>query len=125
MAVTDLEFPRPVTDMCADLAGQGFDVLEDGPAHLLLQGPVRAGGRWLEAFVLITADDGRWSLAARFEGMARSIPVGTWQVYLDGVPARDLAAQAAFVRYRLGEAARVIGCTPQAERELVRLSTRG
>jgi hypothetical protein len=125
MAVTELEFPRPVADMCADLAGQGFDVLEEGRRHLLLQGPVNTEGHWLEAFVLITVERGQWSLAARFEGMTAPIPVASWQTYLDGEPDADLSAQASFVRFRLAEAARVISSTPQAERELARLSGAG
>ena len=122
MAVTEPQFPRPVRQMCADLAGQGFDVVEEDVGQLLLQGPVKAGVSWLEAFVRIWVEGGRWSLAVRFEGMSRPIPIGAWQAYLDGRPGSDLATQAAFVRFRLAEAARVISSTPQAERDLTRLA---
>jgi hypothetical protein len=90
----------------------------------VLQGPVRDGRQWLEAFVRISVERGSWSIAVRFEGMSRWIPAGSWRTYLDGVaPAEpDLDGQASFVRYRLSEAAGAIGAAPQAERELVRLS---
>jgi hypothetical protein len=125
MAVTDLECPRPVAEMCADLAGQGFDVLDERreaeSEYLLLQGPVKSGGRWLEAFVRITAERGRWSIEVRFEGMSRWIPINTWLAYLDGGPGdTDLAGLTSFVRFRLSEAAEVL--TPQVERELARLT---
>ena len=92
--------------------------------RLGLQGPVRDGRQWLEAFVRISVERGSWSIAVRFEGMSRWIPAGSWRTYLDGVaPAEpDLDGQASFVRYRLSEAAGAIGAAPQAERELVRLS---
>jgi len=127
MAVTDLDCPRPVADMCADLAGQGFDVLDEQRVaeseHLVLQGPVKANDRWLEAFVRITAQPGHWSIEVRFEGMSRWIPINTWLAYLDGGPGdTDLAGLTSFVRFRLSEAAEVITSTPRAERELARLT---
>jgi hypothetical protein len=127
MVVTDLEFPRPVADMCADLAGQGFDVLDEFRdaelGYLVLQGPVKANGGWLEAFVRIVTEREHWTIEVRFEGMSRWIPTGTWRAYLDGEPGGpDLAGHTRFVRYRLGEAAQVITSRPQAERDLVRLT---
>lgn len=129
MAVTELEFPRPVADMCADLAGQGFDVLNEqrggiGGLLLELQGPVNVSGQWLESYVRISADGGHWSISVRFEDMSRWIWAQAWEAYLDsaelGEP--DLTRQASFVRYRLPEAALALHSKPGAERELIRLT---
>lgn len=128
MAVTDLEFPPPVGDMCADLAGQGFDVLNEQHGHaallLELQGPVKAGAQWVEGFVRISADRGHWSISVRFEQMSRWIWSQVWEAYLDGVELGDpdLKRQAEFVRYRLPEAAAAIHTEAAAERALIRLT---
>lgn len=126
------EFPRPVADLCADLAGQGFDVLDEhsgaGGPQLVLQGPVRVGREWLEAFVRIAADDGQWPIEVRFEGMSHWITVPAWEVYLDGRDQEDgpeLTRRTRFVRSRLPEAADKIRTTPFAERELVHLANSG
>jgi hypothetical protein len=128
MAVTKLEFPRPVGDMCADLAGQGFDVLNEqqgaGGLLLELQGPVKAGGQWVEAFVRISAEVGHWSISVRFEPMSRWIWTQIWEAYLDGTELGepDLTRQAAFVRRRLPDAAVAIHSEAAAERAMVRLT---
>ncbi|HEV2781817.1 MAG TPA: hypothetical protein VGX25_20720 [Actinophytocola sp.] len=126
----ELEFPRPVADLCAALAGQGFDVLDErytgGGLVLILQGPAVVDGEWMEAFVRVAERDGRWSICLRFEGMANWITARAWEAYLDGTEpdVRDLAGRAHFVRYRLADAARAIRATPHAERVLVRLTER-
>src|SRR5690349_5539936 len=129
MAVTELELPGPVADMCADLAGQGFDILNEqrgelGGLLLELQGPVKAGGQWLEAWVRISADAGNWSISVRFGDMSRWIWTQTWEAYLDGkdLGEPDVTRQASFVRHRMPEAALALRATPGAERELVRLT---
>lgn len=128
MAVTRLEFPRPVGDMCADLAGQGFDVRGEqhgaGGQLLELQGPVKAGGQWVECFVRISATLGHWSISVRFEHMSRWIWTQVWEAYLDGVELGEpnLARQASFVRHRLPDAAVAIRSEAAAERELIRLT---
>lgn len=125
------EFPRPVADLCADLAGQGFDVLDErraaGGPQLVLQGPVRVAREWLEAFIRIAADNGQWSISVRFEGMSHWITVPAWAAYLDGpdLARLDLNRRARFVRYRLPEAAETIRTAPYAERELVQLAEAG
>ena len=130
MAVTELELPQPVGDMCADLAGQGFDVLNEqrGRSGLLLelQGPVKAGAQWVEGFVRVSADRGHWSISLRFEQMTRWIWSQIWEAYLDGVELGepDLKRQAQFVRYRLAEAALAIHTEAAAERALIRLTER-
>jgi hypothetical protein len=128
MAVTEWEFPRPVADMCADLAGQGFDVLSEqrgaGGLLLELQGSVNASGQWQESFVRISADAGHWSISVRFEGMTRWIWAQAWEAYLDGTELGepDLGRQATFVRHRLPEAALILRAKPGAVHELVRLT---
>jgi hypothetical protein len=128
VAVTESEFPRPVGDMCADLAGQGFDILNEqrGARGLLLelQGPVKAGGQWVEAFVRISADGGHWSISVRFEHMSRWIWTQIWEAYLDGIELGepDLTRQASFVRHRLPDAAVAIHSEAAAERALIRLT---
>lgn len=128
MAVTRLEFPRPVGDMCADLAGRGFDVRSEqhgaGSLQLELQGPVKGGGLWVECFVRISADLGHWSISVRFEGMSRWIWTQVWEAYLDGstLGEPDLDRQAAFVRHRLPDAAVAIRSEAAAERALIRLT---
>jgi hypothetical protein len=124
------EFPQPIADMAADLAGQGFDIVEerrtaDGRLRFVLQGPVKIDGHWLEAFVLISAERARWSLSVRFEGMSRWIPVRAWLAYLDREPPgpAGLERAAAFIRDRLAEAGRVFDSTPRAEDDLVRLTS--
>jgi hypothetical protein len=131
MAVTELELPSPVADMCADLAGQGFDILTEqrtgfGGLLLELQGPIRAGGQWLESWVRISADAGNWSISVRFQDMSRWIWTQAWEAYLDGIELGepDVTRQAWFVRHRLHEAALAIQSTPGTERELVRLTDR-
>jgi hypothetical protein len=129
MAVTTLQFPRPIGDMCADLAGQGFDVLNEqqhgaGVLLLELQGPIKAGGQWVEAFVRVSAEHGHWSVSARFEPMSRWIWTQIWEAYLDGTELGepDLARQARFVRYRLSDAAVAIYSDPTAELTMIRIT---
>ena len=130
MSVTKLQLPRPVGDMCADLAGQGFDILNEqqGAGGLLLElhGPVKAGTQWVEAAVRISAEHGHWSISVRFEHMSRWIWTQVWEAYLDGVELGepDLDRQAAFVRNRLPDAAMAIYAEDAAERELIRLTER-
>jgi hypothetical protein len=130
MSVTGLEFPRPVADMCADLAGQGFDVLTEqhgaGVMVLELQGPVNVSGQWQESFVRISADLGHWSVSVRFEEMARWIWAQVWQAYLDGCELGEpnLDQQTTFVRTRLPEAGLALRARPGTERELVLLTDR-
>jgi len=129
--MTQSELPRPVAAMCADLAGQGFDVLDErvrpaGGLRLVLQGPVRATPReWLETFVAISAEDGLWTISVRFEGMSRWVSPSTWRAYLDrswsGLE-DDLVRQTGFVRHRLSEAARAIRTEPRVETDLVLLA---
>lgn len=128
MSVTKLELPRPVGDMCADLAGQGFDVLTEqqgaGSMLLELQGPVKAGAQWVAGFVRISAEQEHWSVAVRFEQMSRWIWAQVWEAYLDGVELGDpdLERQAAFVRFRLSEAAVAVYSDIAAEPALIRLT---
>lgn len=125
--MTEWDFPEPVADLCADLAGQGFDVLDErrsGVQRLLvLQGPVKANDHWLEAFVRLSEAHGRWSICVRFEGMSAWVAARAWAAYLDHANPEelDLDRQARFVRDRLAEAARTIAAAPQAEHELTRL----
>jgi len=128
MPVTKLQLPGPVGDMCADLAGQGFDLLNEqhvqGGLLLELQGPVKAGPQWVEAAVRISAELGHWSISVRFELMSRWIWTQVWEAYLDGVPLGDpdLNRQAVFVRDRLPDAALAIHTEAAAERALIRLT---
>ncbi len=130
MPVTELEFPKPVADMLADLAGQGFDVLNEqrgaGGMQLELQGPVNVNGQWQESFVRISADAGHWSISVRFEGMSRWIWAQAWEAYLNGAELGepDLTRQTTFVRHRLPDAALALRAKPGAVRELVRLTDR-
>lgn len=128
MSVTKLQLPRPVGDMCADLAGQGFDVLNEqhgvGGFLLELHGPVKAGAQWVEAAVRISAEQVYWSISVRFEHMTRWIWSQVWEAYLDGgeLGDPDLVRQATFVRNRLPDAAVAIYSEATAERELIRLT---
>ncbi len=128
MPVPKPQLPGPVADMCADLAGQGFDVLyeQHGAGGLLLelQGPVRAGAQWVDASVRISGEDGHWSISVRFEHMSRWVWTQAWEAYLDGTePGEpDLARQAAFVRNRLADAAVAIFSDTGAERALIRIT---
>jgi preprotein translocase subunit SecD len=128
MSVTKLQLPRPVHDMCADLAGQGFDLLNEqqgaGGQLLELQGPVKAGAQWVEASVRVSAEHGHWSISVRFEHMSRWIWAQAWEAYLDGVELGepDVHRQSAFVRNRLADAALAIYTEAAAERELIRLT---
>jgi len=111
MTMMALELPRPVADLCADLAGQGFDVLDEredqvGGNELVLQGPVRARKSWVEAFVRITMRDRLWSVDVRFEDMPVFWSARSWQAAVDGGrPETDLSQDARFIRFRLSEAA--------------------
>jgi hypothetical protein len=127
MEAMQLKLPRPVAEMCADLAGQGFDILYEqrgvsGDLLLVLQGPVRAGEEWVETFVKISSDRGHWSIAVRFGDMSRWIWTQHWEAHLDriepGEP--DVARQTALVRYRLAEAAGAIRSDPGVEQKLIR-----
>lgn len=129
MEAMELKLPRQVAEMCADLAGQGFDILHEqrgitGDLLLVLQGPVRAGDKWVETFVKISSDRGHWSIAVRFGDMFRWIWTQNWEAYLDRVePGEpDVARQTAFVRYRLAEAADAIQSEPGVEDKLIRLT---
>lgn len=120
------DFPAPVADMCAELAGRGFDILEerhDAGVRLVLQGPVRVGTEWIEGFVRISGDRDRWSIAVRFEDTNRWIWAQSWMAFLDdaepGEP--DLDKQVSLVRDRLGEAAASVR-TADAERALNRVA---
>lgn len=119
MAVMTLEFPPEVDDLCADLAGRGFDILEEKQEQdclvLVLQGPVKVpDGRWLETFVRLTERARDWSIAVRFEGMINWITVQAWAAFLDGTHPDefDLAGLTDFVRYRLPDAGRLLKITP-------------
>jgi hypothetical protein len=130
MVMMMLDFPRPIADLCADLAGQGFDILDErrGPEFVLvLQGPVRVDGQWLEAFVRLAEYDRHWSVAVRFEGMDNWISAQAWAAYLDGTDPDelDLLHRTRFVRFRMSDAARAIRATPQAERVLVQIAEGG
>jgi hypothetical protein len=123
------EFPTPVAEMCAELAGRGFDILEDrhGAADgvmLVLQGPVKVGAEWVEAFVRISADRGRWSVAVRFEDTSRWVWTQSWAAFLDGCePGEpDLERQVTLVRDRLAEAAAAVRAEPGSEHELNRVA---
>lgn len=130
MAVMEPEFPEPVKDMCADLRGQGFDVLNEqrggGVLLLELKGPAKAGEHWLEAFVRVSSDAGHWSVSLRFGDMPRWFWAQAWESYLDGGdPGEpDLDRQAAFVRHRLPEAATALRTRQGVDRELARLTDR-
>jgi hypothetical protein len=119
-------FPKPVAELCADLAGMGFDITDErrgatGGVCLVLEGTVPAGGQWVDAFVRITSDRGEWSISVRFHDMSQWIWAQAWQAYLDnrapGEP--DVAQQASFVRSRLPEAAAVAHSRPGVENDLV------
>jgi hypothetical protein len=130
MGMPMLDFPRPIADLCADLAGQGFDILDERAGAeliLVLQGPVKVDGQWLEAFVRLAQRERQWSISVRFDGMASWVAAQTWAAYLDGTDPDqlDLVHRTRFVRYRLPEAARAIRATPQAERVLVQLAEGG
>lgn len=128
MSVTNLPLPRPVGELCSDLAGQGFNVLnqQQGAGGLLLelQGPVKAGAQWVEACVRISAERDHWSISVRFEHMSRWIWAQAWEAYLDGVGLGepDIHRQVAFVRTRLPDAGLLAYSEPATERDLIRLT---
>ena len=119
-------FPQPVADMCADLVGMGFDIdyeLRCDPDIMLLvlTGVVKAERKWVEAYVQISANNGRWSVSVRFDHMTHWIGAQTWLAHLDGGAAGrpDLDRQTALVRYRLRDAAAAYLAAPDLEQRLV------
>jgi hypothetical protein len=119
--------PSELDGLFRFLSARQFVVVEDGPEEdgrrVVLRGPVEGSARGDEAEVQIWAEQSRWSIGLRLDGMPDFVDARLWMAYLDGTPVEDcaLSDQAKFVASRLVDAASAAVGDPGLVAALLRL----
>jgi hypothetical protein len=119
--------PSAVDGLFHFLSDRQFVVVEDqrddGGRRVVLRGPVEESAAGDEVEVRIWAEQCRWSIGLRLDGMPDFVDARLWMAHLDGTPVEDcaLSDQATFVASRLVDAATAAARDPELEATLLRL----